>query len=439
LPDPPARGGEATPPWKIAVELLGALAGVATFFAFVGAGAMTARLHALELPIDATVALLPTSTLIVAGARAMLLGLVLAGAVGLLVSSVRSRLTTRSGWSFARIAVALVTALELLLLTIRPVFFEPLGDGPRRLLVVVLVLGLVATVLVIAVARTARAYAYLLPALVLVCAGASDVLQEYSPPTDMDFVSVRLASGETTDGFYLASDSGNVFLVTNVGRRSTRLITAVARSDIVDMRIQLAQAPVRGLQQDLPKRLIGSNPSPSTGRRGELAREIRWFASDIRTHQGWVYPPVLPPSALEFLLDHPDFLERNPRAVLARTYRTEMAALLASPHVHVGRGFVTRAKIIDAVPRDPRSNETRDWNLIVRPTATAKSQADCTVTLPRSSRLRAGAVVDLNATVVAWGSFNIRSGEAINNVALACRAVRLIKPVRTHPSGAFSG
>jgi len=60
----------------VAVEILGAAAGASALLYLLGGVIFAARLHALDLPIDAGVALLPASALLVAGVGALALWLV---------------------------------------------------------------------------------------------------------------------------------------------------------------------------------------------------------------------------------------------------------------------------------------------------------------------------------------------------------------------------
>jgi hypothetical protein len=69
-------GPRDEPRWKALVELLGALAGVALVFYFVGALLIAVELWALGLPFESAIILLPSQTLAVAGGRALLPGLV---------------------------------------------------------------------------------------------------------------------------------------------------------------------------------------------------------------------------------------------------------------------------------------------------------------------------------------------------------------------------
>ena len=149
------------------------------------------------------------------------------------------------------------------------------------------------------------------------------------------------------------------------------------------------------------------------------------MAAGVRTFTAWGYPPVLPIEALDFLRDNPEFFEHDRRPWPARATRIPLTAVVTNPHVLVGTSFVTRGTVYQAVP-GRQGPDGRSWSLLIRPAADATNQADCDVVLPLRAGPKPGGKIDVEATVVAWGSLNIRAGKKRNHAALACRTARVV-------------
>ena len=84
---PPSASGSPPPPsspLRVALEVIGAAAGVTLFVTFIGGAILWARFHGLGLPADEAVAIVPRSVLISVGAGALAPAIILAGAVAFL-------------------------------------------------------------------------------------------------------------------------------------------------------------------------------------------------------------------------------------------------------------------------------------------------------------------------------------------------------------------
>lgn len=435
-PSPPDRG-EVDPPWRIAVEILGALAGVTIVLYLVGGLIYAARLRALGLPIDAGVALVPNGSLVVAGVRALWLGLVLAVGVSLIIrvlDPVHRGPARRRRLMIAAGAVVLLVFTPVLLLVLQ----EPLTK-PQRLVFTLFAVGAAAVAIALLVrARSHRGILYPLAAVVLVTGMVLHGASQWLPPTELDFVSVRLQSGDVTDGYYLASDSSTVYLVPNVGEASIRTVTALPRKDVAAMTITLEKAAVRPIGTRLSSALTGRYASLP---RGDPERERRHedlvrYAARLRTDPGWLFPPTLPVAAIDFLEDnYNDFSPNAVGSIPDRAERVPTGVLLADPHLYVGRPIVFRAVVEEralesAVPGGERRL------LIVRAPGSETAFASCSLSRPRPFDVAIGNLVDLRATVIAWGRYNIRSDDPIQLTAMACAGLRVIEqPGRPSEAG----
>jgi hypothetical protein len=138
-------------------------------------------------------------------------------------------------------------------------------------------------------ASSYRQLAYPLAGLVLLLAGALHGVSEWLPPTEMDFISVRMTSGDTTDGYYLAGDGSTIYIAPNVGKRSIGVITALPRSDISSIDLRREDTLIRPLGTELPKALIGRFASPAQLPPQRKARrdELLVYAAGIRSDVGW--------------------------------------------------------------------------------------------------------------------------------------------------------
>jgi hypothetical protein len=424
---PPPTSSE--PPWKIAVELLGALAGVVIVVSLVGGLVLAARLHALGLPIDATVALLPKNALLVAGIHAVALGFVLAVVVLVAIHAI-DPVTRRASRGRRRLLTDLLILLVVVVPVALPVLLEPLTRAQRLGLVAVAVLVSGLALLAVHIASSYRQLAYVLAALVLLLAAALHSAGEWLAPTEMDFVSIRMTSGDTTDGYYLAGDGSTIFIVPNVGTRSIRVITALPRGDISSIDLLREDTPIRPIGTELSEALIGRFASPSRLPRERKARrdELQAYAAEIRSDGMWRFPPIVPVASLQYLLDHyklfhPGQVHPDPSA----GDRLPLRLVLRDPRLFVGRSMVVRGEVVQSVLEDTNDGIDRRF-LIVRPPHKPSAQASCVVSRFRPWRVRAGQTIDLRATVVAWGSVDSRTGKRITATILACGGARLQAP-----------
>ncbi|MGH3105295.1 MAG: hypothetical protein ACRDN6_14485 [Gaiellaceae bacterium] len=404
--------------------MLGALAGVTLILYLLGGLIFAARLRALGLPIDAGVTLLSTSDLLVAGIRALALGLVLAAAIVPAVRAidprtVRPSQTWRMRLASALVGVAITTAVAF------PVLREPM---PRGVLVGLTALALLAGVAAVVALRRAasyRSFAYLLATIVLALGILLHGVSERLPPTAMDFVSIRLKSGEVTDGYYISGDAAAVHVAVNVGTRTIGLITSVPRSDIAVVRLIREETPVRPIGTEIPPALVGRFASlPTlTGERLRRRDELLEYGATVRGGLGWTVPPILPIASLTFLLDHYErFALSQPHPFPVAVERVPLASVLRSPWLYVGRSFVVRGVLVDST-LERWGARTVQRLIVLRPEPTSLIQGSCAVTRRTPFGLPVGATVDVHAAVVAWGSFHTRA-ESVRETVLACAAAR---------------
>jgi hypothetical protein len=396
-------------------ELLGGVAGAVVLLYGLGGLLLGARLRALGLPIEATLATLPTSTLVVEALRALVPGAIAAAVVYLFAHAQRGRVW-RMAWTVA-IVVIVLAALVLV--------EWPLASATAHELWLAAGTGAIAAVavLVVTAIRGLRAGTFAL--FVIALGFLIELTVEWVPPTRLDFVTVRLKESGVTDGFYLASDGDTLYLAPSVLDRTTGIVTTIPRSDVAAYAVRKAPdatavGPLRGPEVA---------PLKATKRQDARAAfvDVWSYLADIRTDPGWVYPPLVPYDAARYLLDHRGaYAPSRSHPQVPDGERVALNDLLAEPQLYLGEPIVTTGVVrrATAAPSTRIRRTLVRRTIVVAPKTRANTEASCEVTQKPTVKLPGGTRVELRGVTVAIGQFNERAGAARDVVTLVCSYVK---------------
>lgn len=418
------------PPWKVVGEFLAVGGTLTPFLALVGGLAFAARLYALDVPVDASVALLPIGALLVSGLRALAIGLIASGFVlGIVLFAFRRGTPDGNG----RWAIAVSAAVAIVAVSAWPFLTEPLSGKQEAvatggMLAAIALLGWIA-----AKVTVRRVAAYALPVLVLAYATVVDLAREFLPPTHLDYVTVRMKSGDVTDGFYLASDGDSVYLAPNVKSRTVNVVAVLPRRRIESIGVSLEEEKAQGFDDELPKARLGpySKQTDESEPDRRHSEDVLRAAAFVRADVGWKYPPLMPRDQLDFLTEDAQksvFVDQAIRRVPdpgIDLQRISLKTLLTDPQLAIGSEFLTRGVIVEAIRIEDHGPSHSSWTLVFRPFRNSKTEAYCEATVKNNPRPRAGRKVEVYATLLGWGSFNTRAGDAIRETALLCAAARV--------------
>jgi hypothetical protein len=406
--------------WKVTLELLGVAGGIAAFLYAVGGFIFALRLRALGLPIDATVALLPTSLLLVTAIRTLGLSLLIA-----VIATVGVRWLNPAQSVPRRWILFLSTSTLVVVVAGSTVLWEPMTAILRGLI------GLASAVILYLLARRLMGAVNTRKlALQLGCGALLFLLLRLAwvaafPPTPMDFVSVRMNTGDLTDGYYLAADDSNMYLVLNVSKRSIGVISVIPRGDISAFKFRREETPIWPLDQDLPAALVGPFARPLFLDPSGLAHDLLERAAVLRRGPQWVYPPIVPYKALRFLSTRlapfsAQSLEEIPPDGVPSV---SLASVLSDPALYPGRDFRTQGIVRSATMSRPLDGGLGRWYVVLEVEGDEGPHAGCFVAVPDSSVPQAGTSVEVHATVLAFGSTRTVAGDPIPTVELACAGI----------------
>jgi hypothetical protein len=195
-------------PWRVALEVLGASAGVIVFVTFVGGAMLWGRFDALGLPADRAVAALPEGTLVTVGAHALAAPI----AAGLIAAAVLwiARPLDEEGQPRRRMGViiaALIAGEIFVLLHVIDLEILPRGA-------IVVGLSALAAVAVWMTARRTVGYrpiGWAVFAAFAIVGGALAFARTTGTPK-MEPAAALLKSGEGISGFFVAESSDRLYL-----------------------------------------------------------------------------------------------------------------------------------------------------------------------------------------------------------------------------------
>ena len=418
-PAPPPATEPATPRWKVAVEVVGAAAGATALLFVVGGILVAARLEGLNLPVSGGVALLPTSVLAVTAIKAIGLSLLAAAALLALVLPLAFARREAKG-AIATICCGAVAAAGLSV---------TLSAQPPQLAVVAGVAisayaAVVAAVLLNRDSAPARV-ALVVVGTALVVGPTLQVLAALAPSGNLEYASVRLRSGERVDGYFIARTSSAIYVAPNVDDRVVGNITAIPEKDIASVALDNLVVAAKPLDVDAE---AGVPPALSEEGEGAVRERVLTFLATMRADPTWLYPPVVPSSAVTYLIDNFkrfDDLRHHPfPSSIARPAR--LADVLTDPHLFLAEEFTTSGIVVFTRPY-PSQEGTEQTYMVLRTRRGASAEAGCTLTPADGVSVRAGTRVKVRAMVLAWGTYRDSRQRRFNDVVFSCAAV---KPVR---------
>ena len=272
-------------PRDVLLQAASAAAGVAVFVTLVGGGVTAARLHALGLPIDSTLAVLPQQQILVSGVRVLSGGvassLVVLAALWLLNPTEHPETEAVSDARLLLLvpALAVVPSLAYTLA-------QPLAWSTR---VVVVVAAAIAAFVLVLVMRRPSGFGPLrlgLFAVVSVFGAMLAFARAYTPPVKLDFADVQLKDGGRTNGYLLGQSGDIVVLAPDVLDKTIGRTVAIQRDQVIDLRISRVSRPVRPI-----------GPQPVSGFTVAVAdpheHDLEQALLRIRLSAQWKYPPVI--------------------------------------------------------------------------------------------------------------------------------------------------
>ena len=458
-----AENGDRPAPFgRTAVELLGAATGFLFVLYVIGGVVIAARLHALDLPISSTIALLSTATLVIVALQVVWLGLIL-GAILWAASELyharrrrsngggeppvrqsagtarRSRapqrsqkrarrnsrgrrdlLSRRAGWLAAR-ADALLPGVILVVAVGLQIGLTPLSWFGRIALLVAGLGAVAAATWTFQADIKPRRRALVLLGLVTLLAGGLKAVDEYVPPTKLDAVSVLMKSGETVDGYHLADAKHSVLIVPNVLDRTVRQVSALPRSEVANISFSKSSEEIVGLHQKVQQPLIGRRKPVLSPQEGDPEEAMLRAMADIRTDRGWRYPPKTPDDSVRYLIERFDDFTDRPRDWYERgSARVPLRDILEDPQLYTGETVNTSGRVLRAHSTGvPESGSVSQFLLLTD--VKASGEASCWFTRDENARpVRAGDRVRVRAAVAGWGTWTGRAGEKVPELVLIC-------------------
>ena len=386
---------------------------------------MGARLHALGLPTRDTVALLPTSKLLVTGIEALWLGLLSGVAVAILVWVAGDRLTSRTWrWTLSVLLIAPVVVW---------VIVQPATWGLR---IILMFAGFAAVAiafrLILQFAGKAK-LGYLLFVLALATGASLSLLTAYVPPTGVSRVDIRLADGNRASGLLIASTSDSVLLAPEVRDRPVGTLVSISRSKVLSMAVRSrSHAAASSTGKSGTPLAGGSAHAPQTA----PATRVGWdqYLADLRNASEWFYPPEVSVDAVDYITNLPNGPDREAFFLHAPgvfhagdDVTVDLGVLMGDPQNYTAHAIVTSGVISQAYAFDlePRPTNGRAQVIVITDGRDETRETWCQVVLaPGVKPLRPAERAKLRGVVVAWGAFNARAGRQFAETVLACSAAR---------------
>ncbi|HWI70639.1 MAG TPA: hypothetical protein VNT55_01690 [Baekduia sp.] len=414
---------------RLALELVGLAAGIAVFVNYVGAFVVTAEFHALRLPSDSIVSLLPPEIIIAAGLRllipSIILGIVVVALVGVLgVCGVE-----RGAWLSRTSRVALGVAAAVIVVWVLVRFLgEPVTAGKERLGVVVAIA--VAGMAALAVARgpSLRGIGATLFGLLALLTGTLGYLRASDPPVDLDFAVLTMRDGGRTSGFLLGRSSDSVVLAPDADNRTISRVAVIPRDDVVDLRVAPGpRGAVRPLDLDYPP--VGAElPRPTSGNQAVVVLRTQRYLAGVRGSTLWKYPPIMFARSIGLWQHHyAEFAVDEPHPWTPRGVRTRLSELNEEPNLYDNKYLIVRGRLVD-VTRPLAVDATEDdgdrvvKQILVLQSRDQDFRAICPVAARRA--FAPGTEVDVRGILIAAGAAVDGSGRVRHRVALVCSAVR---------------
>lgn len=297
-------------PLKIALQVLAAAAGLGTVITFVGGSMLWVRFDKLDLAADQAVALLPKQLLVVVGAHALALPVLLGALAALVLALIEPTPDRRVRRSF-NVALAAIVALALTSAIVAAHEF----DLPEQFLVYATVLAGAAAIWKTARQSTLRRHVVQVVLIAFVACGAVlAVVTTWSQP-ELEPVAVLLNGDKAVAGFYVGQTADRVYVAPLPGLGDPNDPFA---DDRIDRLVELPRADVRrmalrdpagigtdGAGRHEAQTLLGDLRMQHAGARAAAAEQVVTTATPELTFAPLVHldarEPAFPMSAETFL------------------------------------------------------------------------------------------------------------------------------------------
>jgi hypothetical protein len=412
--DPDAKRGIV----RTAVEVAGAAAGFALLLYGFGGIIFFLRMHALRLPTKDLVALIPTSQLVTPSISALIPGAVL-GALLSVPARYYGDVFRRN--PVTRTFALLVVLLVLLLPALWIGTFDPVTGSARAWTVVA---GLAATAAALLVLRKPMSRARLAVSLAVVgllCGGALAVIRASSPPVDLNYVRVTFRDGYRTFGFYIGSNSDNLFVAPALDNEVFGRIAALPRSDIVRFTLLSPTVPVNSFHGPHVGALIGGGgrPSPSTAS-GKQNDNVLSFATRVADSSLWAKPPAV--VRLDYLKTHyNEFFGEQ-----VAPWKRDLAFVpldTVAPDPFFFTGTIITGGRVRVIEDDPLPGGKLRNFVVLESTTKSPGRAICSVVRNDPRGFGVGSKLAVRGTIIAAGGMTTARG-IVPTIWLACSASR---------------
>jgi hypothetical protein len=413
-------------PGRLLLELAGAAAGILVFVNLVGALVWSARLDALGLSVESTVALLPSQTILLAGVGLLLPSLALGLVLVFWLSLLRSR-TMTSEWltPWRRTCIGALAAVIIALIAYFPGSQSIL---PSRLALAAITLATVLLAFVIAArGPSVKSIGAALFTLIALYSGWAGYERATDAPVDLSYAVIHTGDGGRTQGYLLARSGDEVILAPEVAGRTIRRISVLRRGDIVDLRLGpgrvggvLPLGPFHGQSNDSEP---GVPPPPVADHEDTMAR-ARVYLASVRGSTLWKYPPVTFDRSMGlWQTQYADFAGYTPVPWREQGVPATLEELNEETIAFDGVAVITEGVVLVATPLRSFSDRVVRQFVAIRSPRSEDSRAVCPIARDAGDpRLRGGDHVRLRAIVLAAGIFVGGSGTEGRRVAMVCAA-----------------
>lgn len=415
-PDPETsdRGGPT-----MLFQLAAGAAGIVAYVSIVGSAVISARLHALGVPVDSTLAVLPRDQILGTGIRVLSLGV----AVGLFVMLVLWALDeVRKHWRLRWLSAldGGVPWWAIAVLAMAPLLTFAVWDGVQDWVAVTIVLVVVATaatlgvLVLIALTPNQARRRWMFFAVIAAYGAVLAFARAYSPPVELDFADVQLEDGGRSTGFLLGQSSDSIVVAPDVMGMTIGRSVAFQRSKVVALHISNVQHKVRP---------IGSDPVAPAYEVDEVdpeERAIKRRLLQIRLSVQWKYPPMLYDDSIATWRRR--YTEFAPEGVPGHLESQETTLEDLNEQTPLFGGKVVRfpALIVQATPWDRHIPQI----IVFAQANTDKYIGNCNVWTSRRNQLKSRDRVDLTGVVLASGIFVSGGGTERRRVAMVCETAR---------------
>jgi hypothetical protein len=400
-------------------QLAAGAAGIVAYVSIVGSAVISARLHALGVPVDSTLAVLPRDQILGTGIRVLSLGV----AVGLFVMLVLWVLDeVRTHWRFRWLQPLDrgVPGWAIAVLAMTPLLTFAAWDGVQDWVAVTIVLVTVATaatlgvLVLVALSPDQRRRRWAFFAVIAAFGAVLAFARAYSPPVELDFADVQLEDGGRSTGFLLGQSSDSIVVAPDVMGMTIGRSVAFQRSKVVALHISNVQHKVRPIGADPVA------PNYEVDEANPEERAIKRRLLQIRLSVQWKYPPMLYDDSVKtWRRRYAEFApEGAPGALESQV--TTLEDLNEQTPLFGGKVVRFPALIVQATPWDAHVPQI----IVFAQANTDKYIGNCNIWTSQEEALKSRDRVDLTGVVLASGIFVSGGGTERRRVAMVCETAR---------------